>query len=386
MLTLALRGLLRRPMRSALTLAGLAIAVAVLGALSAFGTGYRSGLHRELDRMGMQMMLVPLGCPYDAAARVVKGRMLDNSLPQAALDAVRRDPAVAVAAPMLIAALPRPSEGRTDMWVGLDRSALTLKPWWRPSAGAAWFPSKDSVILSAEAAEIEMRAPGDRFYSPETRTTLTVAGTLERSGVSDDSLFFVPLARAQAMFHQPRRLTAIAIRLKDPGMLGEASVRLQKVPGAQVVTLTEMMGVFLNLVGSVRALLVAIAAVAIATGLMGVFNTLLGNVVEQMGELSVMRALGASRGQVFGLVTLEALALSLAGAALGVLLAAAIGPTLETLARQLAPLSPTTRLLSLSGEIVLQCLGVGVLVGLLAGLYPAWQASRAQPAAALTLE
>ena len=87
MLFLAIRNLIRRPFRSFLTAMGLAVAVAVLGSLSAFGEGYRAALHAELDRMGMQMMLVPLGCPYDAAARVLKGRELDVTLPESALNA-----------------------------------------------------------------------------------------------------------------------------------------------------------------------------------------------------------------------------------------------------------------------------------------------------------
>src|SRR5262249_48890213 len=107
MLRLVLRNVLRRPLRNALTLTGLAIAVAVLAGLTAFGKGYQRALSSELDRMGVQLMLVPLGCPYDAAARVLKGNTLENSLPQSALDSARADPAVALAAPLLIAALPR---------------------------------------------------------------------------------------------------------------------------------------------------------------------------------------------------------------------------------------------------------------------------------------
>ena len=61
-----------------------------------------------------------------------------------------------------------------------------------------------------------MRKPGDRFFSPETGRAFTVSGVLERSGMSDDSLFFVPLETAQAMFHAPNRLKAISVRLKDP--------------------------------------------------------------------------------------------------------------------------------------------------------------------------
>jgi hypothetical protein len=76
MLVLAYRNLVRRPLRNALAVGGLALTLAVLTCLSAFDNGYRRALASELDQMGLQLMLVPLGCPYDAAARVVKGRSL----------------------------------------------------------------------------------------------------------------------------------------------------------------------------------------------------------------------------------------------------------------------------------------------------------------------
>src|SRR5262249_12109877 len=224
-------------------------------------------------------------------------------------------------APLLMAALPRPGEGRADMWVGLDETALSLKPWWRAQAGEKWFTNENSVILGCDAAEVEMRAPGDLFFSPETGKKLRVTGTLERSGTSDDSLFFVPLRTAQQMFKQPERLTAIAIRLRDPGLLRAASERLQKIPGAQVVTLTEMMGTFLNLVGAVRTLVLSIALVALAASVLGVFNTLLAAVVERTNELAVMRAVGASRTQIIGLITTESLLLTGVGSIAGIVLA-----------------------------------------------------------------
>jgi putative ABC transport system permease protein len=382
MLLLAFRNLVRRPLRSAFAVSGLASAVAVLGALSAFGHGYRKALSNEVDRMGLQMMLVPLGCPYDAAARVLKGKTLENSLPESALEEARRDPAVAVAAPLLLAALARPNQGRADMWVGLDETALALKPWWRMKEGENWFRDDDSVILGCDAAEVEMRAPGDRLYSPETGQDLRVAGVLERSGTSDDSLFFVPLRTAQRMFSQTNRLTAVAIRLRDPALLREASERLQRVSGAQVVTPIEMMGTFLNLVGAVRTLLFSIAFVAVTVGVLGVFNTLLAAVVERTNELSVMRAIGASRLQIVGLITTEALLLSGTGSAAGIVLAMVVGHGIENVVKPFVPLAPTGPLLSLTVSTLMQCVGLGAVAGVVAGLYPAWRASRLPPAEA----
>lgn len=383
---LAFRNLARRPLRNGLTMGGLAVAVAVLVCLWSFGHGYQRALSLELERSGVQLMLVPLGCPYDAAARILKGKPLENSLPEAALAQARNDPAVAVAAPMLLAAMARPEDGRADMWAGVDESVLALKPWWRARGGQNWFSNDNSVILGADAAEIELRSPGDALYSPETGYQLRVAGVLQRSGTSDDSLFFVPLRTAQRMFGLGHRLTAVAIRLKDPAMLGTATERLQHIPGAQVVTLTEMMGTFLNLIGAVRTLLLSIALVALAVSVLSVFNTTLASVVERAGELSLMRAIGASRLQILRLVGSEALLLSGLGSLAGILLAVAAGHGIESLVKRLVPLAPAEPLLWPSTGIVVQTLGLGLLVGLLGSLYPAWQASQRQPAEALKAE
>jgi putative ABC transport system permease protein len=386
MLKLVLRNIFRRPVRSGLAVAGLAAAVGVLAILSAFGTGYRRALASELNGTGMHLMLVPLGCPYDAAARVLKGNTLENSLPESALTAARRDPAVAIAAPLLIASLPRKGEARADLWVGLDEAGRALKPWWHVKAGTNWFKGSDTAILGSEAAEVEMRSPGDKLYSPETGRGFEVVGILDRSGTSDDSLFFIPLETAQRMFNQPGRLTAVAIRLRDPALLSEAAARLQNIPGVQVVTLTEMMGVFLNLIGSVRTLSFAVGLIALTISALGILNTVLAAVVERSHELAVLRALGASQGQLFGMLAAEALLLALMGSAVGLGLVAALGPIVEEAARRFVPFAPRSSVLALSPATILASIGLGIAVGVIASLYPAWRASRTVPAQALREE
>ena len=385
MIALVIRNLLRRPLRNGLTLAGIAAASAVLICIVAFGEGYRGTLRNELEKSGVQMMLVPLGCPYDAAARVLQNKTLEHSLPISAWEQARQDPAVAVAAPMLMASSPR-QDGRHDLWVGLDETALSLKPWWKTRSGQRWFNDTNEIILGADAAALEMRLPGDKFYSPELKREFRVAGVLTRGGMSDDSAFFVPLATAQQMFDQKDRLTAVAIRLKDPALLREAVPRLQKIRGAQVATMTEMMGTFLNLLGAVRTLVLAVAAIAIAVSALSVFNTLLAGVVERTTELAVMRAIGASRAQVFLLLVGESILLTLSGTVLGAGLAFMLGPQIESLAKGWVPLSPGGSLLAISTESLVRCSLLALCVGVLAAIYPAWRAARLQPAIATKCE
>ncbi|HMJ92349.1 MAG TPA: ABC transporter permease [Candidatus Acidoferrum sp.] len=382
MFVLIFQNLLRRPLRNGLTLAGIAVASAVLICIVSFGEGYRNALQGELNRSGVQMMLVPMGCPYDAASRVMQNNALEHSLPASVLEQARRDPSVAVAAPILTAASPRADYRRTDMWVGLDESALPLKPWWKMRSGRAWFDGPGEVILGADAAALEMRLPGDKFYSPEMQREFRVAGVLARSGTSDDSVFFVPLATAQQMFSQTGRLTAVAIRLKDPALVRETGQRLQRIPGAQVVTMAEMMGTFVNLLGAVRTLVLAVAFIAIAVSALSVFNTLLAAVIERTNELAVMRAIGASRTQVCLLLLGESLLLTLIGATLGVALAFLGGPHIEALAKSWIPFAPGGSLLTISSGALLRCSLLAICVGVFAAIYPAWRAARLQPALA----
>ncbi len=384
MFRFALRNLLRRPVRLALATGGVMVGISVWLLLMALGDGYRAGLRTELDRAGIQLMVVPLGCPYDAAARVLKGRSLETSLPSEVLGRVRSDPDVSLAAPLLIVSTPREDERRSDLWVGLDDSGRALRPWWKAAQGAGWFTSTNGFILGSEAALIEMRSVGDRLHSPELGQTFRVDGILSRSGTSDDSLFFIPLSAAQRLVGQEGRLTAVAVRLRDPARLRKVMQRFQELPGAQVVTMTEMMGTFLRLLGTVRSLTIALTLAACVVGILGLLNTLLAAVVERSHELRLLRALGASRSQVMGLVILEAVLMMWAGLLLGVAMAFLMGLVLEPMLQPLLPLAPLDHLLDWRLVRLLQCLIAGVVGAFLAATLPAVYVGRLQPAGALT--
>jgi putative ABC transport system permease protein len=144
--------------------------------------------------------------------------------------------------------------------------------------------------------------------------------------------------------------------------------------------MTEMMGTFMNLIGAMRTLVLAISALTIVISALSVFNTLLAGVIERTNELTVMRAIGASRTQVFALLTAEALALTLVGSLLGIALAYAGGALVETAVRTYIPFAPNEALLSLDHGSIIQTFLVAAAVGVSAAIYPAWRASRLQPA------
>src|SRR5207249_4126236 len=70
---LALKNLRRRPLRTTLTVGGVALAVAVLYSLCSFQKGYQLQLRAELQGLGAHILVVPKGCPYEAASIAIHG-------------------------------------------------------------------------------------------------------------------------------------------------------------------------------------------------------------------------------------------------------------------------------------------------------------------------
>ncbi|WP_328748459.1 ABC transporter permease [Streptomyces sp. NBC_00285] len=129
-----------------------------------------------------------------------------------------------------------------------------------------------------------------------------------------------------------------------------------------------------NVTSDLQQLFLLLAAICLVIGAVGIANTTLVAVLERTGEIGLRRALGARGGHI----TIQFLAESGSLGALGGLIGTSLG-TLTVVgvavARQWTPVvHPTT---------VAAAPVIGLVTGLVAGLYPAWRASRIQPAEAL---
>ena len=121
-------------------------------------------------------------------------------------------------------------------------------------------------------------------------------------------------------------------------------------------------------------LLLGLGAVALLVGGIGVANTMVISVLERRSEIGLRRSLGATRGQIRTQFVAESLVLSLLGGAGGVLIGAGVTGVYAVL----QDWPPVVPLWVLGGGV-----GATVLIGALAGLYPAVRASRMSPTEAL---
>jgi putative ABC transport system permease protein len=311
-LKLALKNLMRRRVRTILTLLGVAIAVSALFSLSAFKAGYEKQLTRELDNMGIHMLAVPKGCPYEAASLIIHGGTIPKYLSMSDLAQVQETPGVAIATPMLLQQYVR--DGKTHIVYGINSAEMQqLKPWWKVEGRFFTDGETNVMVVGRNMADNMGLKVGDTVPMGPGSEPFTITGILERTGGQDDEFQFLPLAEAQRIFDKQGLMTAVAVKANDISLISDIGSRLETIPDIQVVTMSQVMGTILNLVGSAQTLLTSVIIIAIFISAMGIINTLLMSVNERSNEFGMMKAIGASGFDIGRLVMTETLFLTVSG-------------------------------------------------------------------------
>lgn len=408
-LTLALKNLRRRPIRTGLTVAGVALAVTVAVSLGGFMLGYSGAIDKSIDMLGFQVMIMAKGCPYEAATMMLKGGTGLLYLPSDTYERVRTDPEIETITPIFVGLAEKQGSGIRDdagssfsVINGIEvESYRTMKPWVALKKGAGydggrWFAQdgRDEVVLGFEAAEYEQRKVGDTFFASITPAgqvapimrEFKVVGVLERTGTQDDGGVFMPIDAARAYFGRPAELTILGIKLRQFNgvKMREFESRWLKLPEVQVVGLQQVKSTLVNLVATAQTMIAAVAAIAVIVALIGVINTILMSVYERTSEIGIMKALGARRGAIFQLIWLETVMVCLAGGIAGSIAAVAGSGLVERAIKALADLGVSGSVVHITPAVVGFAVLGAVVLGFFGGLYPAWRASSMRPVEAIS--
>lgn len=383
-LVLAYKNLKRRKSRSFLTIGGVAVAVAVLVCLLGFNAGYQKALTSDVDKMGYQVVVTAKGCPYEAATMILNGEAGLKFIDEDIYKQITSDPDIDKITPLLaqLAYDPEKMEGKGGFtnYLGIEESYMPLKPNVEIIKGE-WFSANDAneAILGYDAAESEKKSIGDKISIPGKDITLTIVGVFYRTGSQEDGTVFLPLKTTQRIFDIEGKLTGIGIKLKQIEKISEFEDRLYPIASIQVISMSQVKGTILNLVNSAKILIMSVAFIAIFVAIIGVINTILMSVFERTQEIGIMKAIGASRLDIFQLIWMETLIVCTLGGIFGSVIAIFGGNLVEILVRKVMPYTPGGKLLLITPELLLfSFLGV-IIVGIISGVYPAFKAASMRP-------
>ncbi|MCX8043642.1 MAG: ABC transporter permease [Desulfobacterota bacterium] len=381
---IACKNLLRKKVRSLLTMFGIALSAWVLISLFGFNAGYESSLNRDIDSLGYQVLVTAKGCPYEAATLMLKGGTGLRYMPQRIADAIAQESEVEAVTAMLMHTVFDPNKGESggySAYLGVDPTTFPkMKPFMEFMHGG-WFTQPDALeaVLGYEAAELEQREVGDLLLITEKNIEVKVVGVLKRTGTQDDGTIFLPLRTVQQIFGVTDVLTGIGVKLKHEADITRFEEKMYRLPDVQVVTMSQVKQTIMTLVTTAKVIVLSIALIAVLISMTGVMNTVLMSVMERRQELGILKALGATSLDIFMLIWLETFVLCVLGSCFGAVVAVTTSALTDMLVRNILPYAPRGGLMQISMPLVVMTVGTVTGIGLVSGIYPSWQAGRVRP-------
>ena len=211
-------------------------------------------------------------------------------------------------------------------------------------------------------------------------------GSLDSLGNASFAVFTIPAA--QELLDREGQYDAISVAANEGITEDELVAAIEPVlpDNAKVVSATaeaeEQVDEVNEFTAIFRYFLLVFAGIALFVGAFVIFNTFSITVAQRTREFATLRTIGASRRQILGSVILESLVIGLLASLVGLGLGVVLAEGIEGLFRALGVELPTAdRVFALRTVIVALAVGVGIT--LVAGLFPAIQATRVPPIAAV---
>lgn len=259
--------------------------------------------------------------------------------------------------------------------VRFDREKV-LKGYWALDGA---FPNTENGILAgSKAAEKLGLAVGDRFDL--SGQTAVVAGVIQPTGSDDDSVLFANLNFAQALFSEPDHVSFVEVSALCAGCpIEDIVVQIsEKLPGTEIQALQSIVKQRMYAMHFVEHLILTVSLVILFIACCMVGATMLSSVNERIKEIGLLRSLGFSRRNIFGIFCFEAVLIGMASGIVGYFGGYAL--SLKVLA--LLDMSKEAVLTMHAGHLALTCLLI-VGVSILAAFFPSWKAASIEPSTAL---
>ena len=246
-----------------------------------------------------------------------------------------------------------------------------------------------AVVSAATARRLGLRAGGPLVVrAAGARHELQVIAVFDEPGEVErralDGVVVVDVATAQEVLGQVGWLTRIDVRAGDAE--GAARIAAALPPGVRLAPVAARTGALLAMTRGFDLNLRALSLLALLVGAFLIYNSQTFSVVQRRALLGTLRTLGATRGQILGVVLLEAAVVGAVGTALGLLLGVGLGRGLVTLvSRAVSDLYfvVDVRGVAVPAAVLVRGAALGLAAAVLSSLPAAREATTAEPRMAL---
>lgn len=370
--TLIARNLLRRGVRTVLTVVGLAIGIAAVVGMLGIAWGFERSFLAINESKGIDLMVVRAGVSDKLTST------LDESLGAK----LRSVPGVHEVAGSLMDVVSFEDANLVSVLVNGWEPESILFRGIRILEGRALRRGDGRVAVLGRVLALNLKKKaGDTVDVAGEK--YKVVGIFESDSLFENGGLVVPRNELQRMMGRKGDVTGFVVTVRPNDRATVESVGKQieaAVPGVAAVPSRDYVQNDIR-IRLVKSMAWVTSAIALVLGSVGVLNTMMMTVFERTVEIGLLRALGWRRRRVLGLILGESLALGAAGALAGMLLGF-VG--IRILSRE-----PTASAF-VSPNLPPAALGVGLILGislsLVGGLYPALRGASLQPTEALRHE
>jgi putative ABC transport system permease protein len=358
--------LLRRLARTIFTAAGIAVGVATIVALLSFTQGLRDAADEFIHLGGSELGIFQANVA-DPTASV---------LPASIVGQIAARPDVAHATPLLLMVETVKSDPAAVVF-GADPGGFFTHNLVIVAGGRARAGAHEILIGDHLATQLHLRTGGALVVKGRA---YRIAGIYHSGVLFEDSGAVLAIAQAQQLTGRSGEETDVVVQLAPGARASSAGAAIEhSFAGTQVISDPQQAlraGANGTLIS--KAILV-IVVIALIVGAISVTNTMAMSIMERQGELALLGTVGWSPLRVASLILGEGVAGIGLGAAIVLLVGVIGGGLLVRVLGVSSYVSPSVTAWGLGRGLL-----VGVAIGVLGGIYPAWRVTRMTPLKALS--
>jgi lipoprotein-releasing system permease protein len=252
------------------------------------------------------------------------------------------------------------------------------------SKGSAFIGKDLAEDLKIERSGEIIRVKVANVWGDYTVKQFRISGIVSSSAVGGlNNILIIHIDTLREMLGwQHKYSTSIIVKLKDPGKASEVKTQLEKIfPDYEVKTVEEAGKILIKAVREGVAFINLVGYAGMIASALAIITVLTMMVSGKTRDIGILRALGVSRKSIVAIFILDGALIGVIGAAIGGLISSMVGLWLENYP------------VAFFGGIVLDVkfrftdllipMIVGFIISVLASIYPAWKASRYEPAEAM---